>query len=61
MLGAFTAMSTVVSAYVGYQVGGAGKEKAEQEKDDAKSDVATLAGQLGKSEFEAIEPGLKTM
>ena len=32
VMGAFTAISAVVSAYVGYQVGGAGKEKAEQEK-----------------------------
>jgi hypothetical protein len=61
VLGAFTAISTVVSAYVGYQVGGAGKEKAEQDKDDAKDDLAKLAGQLDKSDFEAIRPQLKTM
>jgi hypothetical protein len=61
VLGAFTAISTVVSAYVGYQVGGEGKRKAEQEKDDAKADVAKLAGELDTSKFQAIKGELKTM
>ena len=61
VLGAFTAISALVSAYVGYQLGDAGKAKAEQEKDNAKEDVARLAGELTRERLEAVRPNLKTM
>jgi hypothetical protein len=61
VLGAFTAMSALVSAYVGYQLGDAGKARAEQEKDNAKDDVARLAGELAQDRLEEIRPQLKTM
>jgi threonine/homoserine/homoserine lactone efflux protein len=61
VLGAFTAISALVSAYVGYQIGDAGKARAEQEKDNAKDDVARLAGELDRERLEAVRPQLKTM
>ena len=61
VLGAFTAITALVSAYVGYQVGDAGKARVEQEKDNAKDDVARLAGELASDRLEAIRPHLKTM
>jgi hypothetical protein len=54
-------MSALVSAYVGYQLGDAGKARAEQEKDNAKDDVARLAGELAQDRLEEIRPQLKTM
>ena len=47
-------VGTIVGAFFGVQVGAAGKEKAEEQRDKAQEQVRELAGAISETTYKAI-------